>query len=1813
MRADAPLDYETKSSYTVDVIATDPWGLDDAITLTINVENIDEPPATTTRSVAENTAAVMDIGAPVTATTVGAAVTYTLGGTDAASFDIVEATGQLQTKAALDYERKSSYEVTVTATDPTGSVDIMVAIDVTNVVELQPLTGPATVGYEESRAVRVAAYSASSEADLEFLTWSLSGPDAGSFRIDEPGGVLRFDLPIVAPNLFSPQPDFEARTDTGRDGTYEVTVEVRDGVSSDSLDVAVTVTDQDEAGTLTLSTSRPQFGVALTTTLTDPDGVSGTVTYRWERSAGRSAWTDIVGAAASSYTPTSAETGHFLRVTATYTDRHGSGRTATASTSEVVAGPLLTALTLSTGDATDDSSHDMRPAFDRQTLHYGIGCTETGDTMTVTATAPAGARLSVNGIQVASGVAFDVEVAARDDVRITLAGPGGERTTYVAHCLTPVMTAITTVIAPDATGVIEDLIIMAIMNRDTVAIVDPNGVPRFYRHDTGRRGGYVRIHQSSPDYKFRYSYFDSGQGQWILLDEHFEQIGTADTSSPLTTIDRHDFRILEDGNYMLMAYERAPHDLSHLTFGNFGTSVTMADSVIQIQTPDGTSQYLWNSFDGMALEDCVPGFPPDKTEYAHLNTLFPVDGHVIASFRLCNSVLRIDPNQTLNHGVVWRVGLTNLTDEEWEQRDIGPPPLKLIGDPVGQFCGQHGSQLLPTGNLLLYDNGALCMEDPWTEVRLMARADFSRAVEYDIDAASGEAIFIRDHSLRGERRYYGFKNGTVQPLENGDRLVSWGVTDNLLNSPPEPVTQVDPDTGEEKFSLVWPSDSRLAANIRAIPLSPVALADGPVPLRAEFLDSGTSSSYEQGGPPPTVVIAFNQPVADFDQTTPSLSVTGATVASVSAHVAAGEPANAYLVTLTPDGDGAITFGLLADQACAGGGICTADGTTLSEVPSAPVTIEVTNVIELQPITGPATVGYEENRAVRVAAYSASSEADLGLLTWSLSGPDAGSFRIDEPAGVLRFDLAVVAPNLFSPQPDFEAPTDTGRDGTYEVTVDVGDGVTTHSLDVAVTITDQDEAGTLTLSPTRPRQAELVTATLSDPDTVTGTPGWTWERSAGRSAWHVINGATASSYTPTAADAGHYLRVSTSYTDDHGSGKTARTVAPNVVLARTLSRLEVVTTSSRQLYPAFGPGTLHYAVGCVAADTLRLTLSTTDADTRLAVDGVQYANQNAVVELTGKGGESDILITLSGGSDGASTTYTIHCLAEDFPTISVERLDGASESLMTVSYGQYLAIIDHNGVPRFRGQGRGHFRAYPDGAYPYAVYVRADSAYTVYDGTFNVVQSGITTVNLHDTNSHDFFIKPNGEYVLIAYEPAVRDLSFISDQFGLTNEDGEPYGTAEDVEDSVIQVVTPAGQEVFLWSSWDHMAIEDCTQHRFPGDYAHLNSVQAADGDIIASFRGCSKVLRIDGTSGEVIWRLGRSNLSTEEWESRSIGAPPLKIVGDPYGEFCGQHAARLLDNGHLILFDNGVQCLEDPRTGGTARVGGEFSRVVEYAIDLEYGEAIFQRHAFLHGNMNHLSYAMGQADPLDNGNWLITWGRGLRAPNPGDPPAPDVSATQVNPATGVEELTVVARVGGNVLTAGRMYPVAPVALAAEPIALTAEFPASTYTSIFHLGATDSPQVVVSFSRPIVDFDETTPSLSVTGATVADVEPHVVAGELAHAYLVTLTPDGYGPITFRLLTYQACADGGICTADGTTLSEAPAAPVIIPTFVAEVSIEPGPGPGPVTEGADVTFTLTRNGPLTAELTVNVSVAETGSMLSGALPASATFEVAPTRRA
>ena len=97
---------------------------------------------TTTRFVAENTGSGVDFDSAVAATDADYdTLTYTLGGTDAASFDIDSTSGQLQTDAPLDYETKTSYTVTISVSDGRGGSDIItVTISVT---EILPPSAPA--------------------------------------------------------------------------------------------------------------------------------------------------------------------------------------------------------------------------------------------------------------------------------------------------------------------------------------------------------------------------------------------------------------------------------------------------------------------------------------------------------------------------------------------------------------------------------------------------------------------------------------------------------------------------------------------------------------------------------------------------------------------------------------------------------------------------------------------------------------------------------------------------------------------------------------------------------------------------------------------------------------------------------------------------------------------------------------------------------------------------------------------------------------------------------------------------------------------------------------------------------------------------------------------------------------------------------------------------------------------------------------------------------------------------------------------------------------------------------------------------------------------------------------------------------------------------------------------------------------------------------------------------------------------------------------------------------------------------------------
>ena len=107
------------------------------------------------------------------------------------------------------------------------------------------------------------------------------------------------------------------------------------------------------------------------------------------------------------------------------------------------------------------------------------------------------------------------------------------------------------------------------------------------------------------------------------------------------------------------------------------------------------------------------------------------------------------------------------------------------------------------------------------------------------------------------------------------------------------------------------------ADGRALSNTTSAVVAGPgevAALSATFPASPYASRLHKGaGDRPQVVVAFSEAVASFAANTPSAQGAGGTINSVQAHTEDGL-ANAWIFFLTPDGNGAVTFTLVADAA-----------------------------------------------------------------------------------------------------------------------------------------------------------------------------------------------------------------------------------------------------------------------------------------------------------------------------------------------------------------------------------------------------------------------------------------------------------------------------------------------------------------------------------------------------------------------------------------------------------------------------------------------------------------------------------------------------------------------------------------------------------------------------------------------------------------------------------------------------------------------------------------------------------------------------------
>ena len=223
-----------------------------AIATSINdvpVINNNGSAASANTNLAENLTAVMTF--TTTDPDVGQTITYSKSGADAALFTIHPTTGVLTFTTAPNFEIPTDaggdnvYNVTITSSDGLASDSQAIAVTVTNVNENPVITsdgGGVSANINAAENQLAVTFVTAGDVDAATtLTYSVSGTDAALFDINSSNGTLTFKT----------NPNFEAPTDNGGNNIYNVIVTASDGSLTDTQALAITVTNVNDAPTIT--------------------------------------------------------------------------------------------------------------------------------------------------------------------------------------------------------------------------------------------------------------------------------------------------------------------------------------------------------------------------------------------------------------------------------------------------------------------------------------------------------------------------------------------------------------------------------------------------------------------------------------------------------------------------------------------------------------------------------------------------------------------------------------------------------------------------------------------------------------------------------------------------------------------------------------------------------------------------------------------------------------------------------------------------------------------------------------------------------------------------------------------------------------------------------------------------------------------------------------------------------------------------------------------------------------------------------------------------------------------------------------------------------------------------------------------------------------------------------------------------------------------------------------------------------------------------------------------------------------------------
>ena len=1055
------------------------------------------------------------------------------------------------------------------------------------------VVGPASVSVEEN-GVTVAGYRATDPWDgpVSPVTWSRSGPDASRFRMTDSDTLE-----------FVSEPNYEQPLDEGGDNVYHVNLvaEYVGVYHSAPFPVTVTVTDGNEPGTVTLRPDPPSVGRPVTATLSDPDEVVISPIWSWRRvdSAARS---PILTTA--QYTPTATDVDYGLRVTASYTDVHGT------QSADTTSGPVR-----STNRAPVISG-SAAVTVDEDSTRVGTYAATDADGDPVT-WSRAGADSSAFTIGSSSGLlrfgsAPDYEAPTDADgdsvysVEVVATDPGEAADTLaVTVWVRNIDEPGTVTFSPDPPRVGKPV---------TATVEDPDGgvgnhrnwhwshvdAPRGARATFSTTGEYTPTAQNV-DYRLRVTVgYDDAHGPGKSASGNSGPVPPTPCSLSLSASPSGPVTFAENATGAVATYTATATNCGDLDWSPTGDE----DPDFELRGSSGLSRKLHFKR------------PPDfETRSSYQVTVRVTAGSVSKSLTVTVNVQDVNEPPVIS-------GPASPSVPE----NSTPVATYTATDPEGHsvtWTMSTGGGTFSIGG----SSGALAFKSA-KDYEALSSYTFTgtiRATDSGSPAASSTqavTVTVTNVNERGtvtmspSRPYVGDQaTATLTDPDGGitGPTWSWSTEESAARSPPPP-------TEAESYRYTVPSSAAGQILRASVSYSDV---HGP----GQSADTTSTGTVRRR---PCSLSLEGPTEVDYDE-----NGTGAvgTYTATASHCGTltWSPVgleDAYVEVRGSGSSRSLHFHSPPNYETMRSYEVTVTVRSGSESASRTVTVNVQDVNEPPVISGPASPSVPENRTP-VATYTA-TDPEGHSVTWTMS-TGGGTFSIGGSSGALAFKSAK----------DYEALSSYTFTGTIRAT-DSGSPAASSTQAVTVTVTNVEEPGTVTFSPDPPKVGQPVTASVEDPDGgVTRHRNWNWSRvDAPRGARAPLS--TTREYTPTSQDVDYRLRASVTYDDAEGSGKSATGTSgpvPRPPCSLSLS----ASKSSPVSYLENGTG----AVGTYTATASHCGTLTWSP----------VGLEDAYVELRGSGSSRslyfhsppnyetmrsyEVTVTVRSGSESASRTVTVN--------------------------------------------------------------------------------------------------------------------------------------------------------------------------------------------------------------------------------------------------------------------------------------------------------------------------------------------------------------------------------------------------------------------------------------------------------------------------------------------------------------------------------------------------------------------------------------------